>query len=203
MNILPAVIMRMPTILNCTRLFWIFLQIYPVSLGHNFHSTPLPTLYPTSAAFPVRLYLWSCGKQSDCQRNGWVYVHEWKIFFRLFSFSYRNESKQYLTKCRMTHAIQLLSDPDNSISEIASHCIFPINTALQNHLKSTTARLREDSGNSIFMYIMPSPAQNTLSFIPDISFAYPIELYKSLEIFWKCFITFLLPEYDIAKIFQT
>ena len=51
-----------------------FLQIYPVSLGRSFHSTPLPPLYPT--------------------------------------------------KCRMTHAIQLLSDPDNSISEIAGRLHF-------------------------------------------------------------------------------
>lgn len=47
-----------------------------------------------------------------------------KYFSGYFHFHIGMSPKQYLTKCRMTHAIQLLSDPDNSISEIASRLHF-------------------------------------------------------------------------------
>lgn len=47
-----------------------------------------------------------------------------KYFSGYFHFHIGMSPKQYLTKCRMTHAIQLLSDPDNSISEIAGRLHF-------------------------------------------------------------------------------
>lgn len=89
-----------------------------------------------------------------------------KYFSGYFHFHIGMSPKQYLTKCRMTHAIQLLSDPDNSISEIASRLHFSDQYSFTKSFKSTTARLRENSGNSIFMYIMPSPAQNIFEFCP-------------------------------------